>query len=428
MGKRHHRTANGIVSLIGEHLALLDKLGVRISLADLEDPARSPITIERLVWSRANNTTARLIVVDALAGHFDGLRKVAGHMVATFALDGVESWNSIDRATGRSMPLDENGQLVVRPASINCTTDDEGRSLLPIGQPMDCVVLWRRAGVKRLSGKALPLDLDAAVKNGWFRRLDEPTRYVAPATLFPVMNYRRSRDVVEGHAFHPSGKIIICEKPIDWDHQAEYMFVERFGVFVAIPLAQALENGLQAASSIVTLEQGPELGPDEFACGVLRGNVWEQLKVFDLGKDSSFGQIDRARDKYMKAKHPDKLRKALAVALNGDSLEIALDAASRQFAPNMAAFDRALEIRGEEWGLVETAIENLDLVQVLGEETVETFAKRSKGEDLVTLAVAATLKVPFDWSMPNHVSLRRRAIKSFVDETKVSEPLAQAGE
>jgi len=339
-----------LISLLAEHLQLFEALGHRVDRRLIGDQDRPSVEIvPGLIWARDNNETIRLPVVDDLARHFRGLRRLDGHYFAVFAVDGTYSWSRFDKGQGATVPLGEDNTVKVWPASINCTTSDDGASLLPIDVPMDVVIAWRYVGGRKVSGKALPLDLEGSIAKGWFRRLDDPTHtLVEGCTLFPVRNLRgrSGRVVIEGQAFHQSGKRIMCPLAVNWTNQGDYLLSERDGMFFAVPLAQI--NTPEAVTAIAESEEQTELGPDEYVCGICRGNVWNDLEKYGVRRDMSVAEIRKLQRTMQNAKHPDKLQARLAKVLSADTLESVLATASLQFYPADAAFTRALEIRAKE--------------------------------------------------------------------------------
>lgn len=418
----------GLVSLLTEHIALFRALGFHVDVNNIGDPDRPSIeVVPGLIWAKADNETSRLSVVDELAKLLPEdvrrsfLRKIDRHYHAFFRMNGVSAWSRYDRTQRCTVPLGDDDTIIVRPASINCTTGENGESLLPIGVPVDSVVLWKYVGGRKVSGKALPFDLDAASGAGQFNRFEDPARLVTEVTLFPVINRRGrgGREVVEGQAFHTSGKRIICPLPVAWGEQGQYLLTERAEFFVAIPLIAV--DTPEAGEAIAAAEEKPELGPDEYDCGAYRGNVWNDLAKFGVARDSSHGEIKKAHKKAVTERHPDATRIRLK-SLPAEMIEDAVATAGIQFAPIQAAFERALEIRGAEWDAVEEALGDTTLEAVLGGEELKAFRARKDGEDLLTVAVATALGVPFDWKNGNHLGLRRKAITDLAKAAKVEEP------
>lgn len=431
MAKQKHdrsKPANpGLVSLLTEHIALFRALGYSVDVNRIGDPDRPSIeVVPGLLWAAANNVTTRLPVVDALAKELPEeirrafLRKVDRRFFAVFQMSGVAAWSRYDRRQRVTLPLEDDDTVLVHPASINATTGEDGQSLLPVDVPMDCVVLWKYVGGRKVAGKALPFDIDAAVAAGQFVRLADPVRSMTEVALFPVINRRgrNGREVVEGQAFHVSGKRIICPLPVVWGEQGEYLLTERADFYVAIPLVAV--DSPEAADAVARTEEKPELGPEEYDCGAYRGNVWNDLEKFGITRSSSHGEIKSTHKKVVGERHPDKVAQRFK-GLPAEMAEDMVATAAVQFAPIQAAFERALEIRGAEWDAVEGLIEDTTLEQALAGSELKAFRARKDGEDILTVAVATALGVPFDWNNGNHVALRRKATTELVKEAKVVE-------
>lgn len=411
----------GLIEMLTEHIALLEALGHHVNLDFIGDSERPSLeVIPGLIWSQANNVTERLDVVDALAEQLPGkvrelaLRRNGRHWQAVFRVNGVSSWSRYDRAQDATVPLTDDGDIRVLPASINCTTDDRGQSILPIDTPVNSVVLWRYVDGRKVSGKALPLDLDEAAENGWFQRFDDPVRQVTKVTLFPVLNRRQrgGREVVEGHAYHTSGKRMIAPYPLNWGNQGDVLLTERADHFVAVPLAKV--KGVQAAIEAAAA-----------SVQVTAEEAWSVLAEFGATPDISYGELKKLQERVTKDKGPDAVGKRFASLLPEEVVEEMVANAQTEFAPIQAALERAFEIRGAEAEAVEYELGNLTLEEALAGAELKAFRARKDGEDLLTVAVATALGVPFDWDNGNHTGLRRKAITVLAKAAQITEPTGE---
>ncbi|OGL95143.1 hypothetical protein A2348_02365 [Candidatus Uhrbacteria bacterium RIFOXYB12_FULL_58_10] len=417
----------GLVSLLNSHLDLFRALGFHVDTGRIGDPEHPSVEIvPGLIWTREDNVTHWLPVDDTLAAqHFKELRKRGRHYDVAFQVRGITAGERYDRAAQCSLPLDmENLDLLIRPASVNCTTNEKGESILPIGTPVDCVVLWRYENGTKCAGYALPFDLDGASEKGWFLLSQDPTRRIAEMRLFPVRSFRGRgrRELVEGQAYHPSGKLIVCTRAIDWERQGDYYVVERANIFVAVPLSQVDSVPNVVTTSIAEIEEKPELGPEEYDCGAYRGNVWSDLTKFGVKRTTSYADLKKARRLVAADKHPDKISLKFKRLIPDETLEDMVAAAGLQFPMIQAAFERALEIRGNDWDAVEESLGDSTLEQVLDGAGLRSFRNARTGEDLLTLAVATALGEPFDWKNDNHVGLRRKALTHLAKAARVTEP------
>jgi len=219
--------------------------------------------------------------------------------------------------------------------------------------------------------------------------------------------------VVEGHAYHPSGNRLIAPYPLNWGKQGDVLLTERADHFVAVPLAKIAAAPDAASEAIEAAAESVEVTAEE---------TWNALAEFGATANSSHGELRKLQERLAKEKGPDAVKTRFGTLLPEEVVEEMVANAATAFAPIKAALERALEIRGAEWDAVEEALGDTTLEAALAGEELKAFRARKDGEDLLTVAVATALGVPFDWDNANHTGLRRKAISELVGAAKVEEP------